>query len=180
MTCQLCQKREATVHLTEIINNKVTKLHICETCAREKGQEMETHFGLSDLLAGLANFDQPTELAQKTIAKCKSCGFSIGDFEKIGRLGCPGCYASFKKQLLPLVKRIHGSDRHMGKVPFKPAKKGLSKQAKDLHKSKVELQEAIALENFERAAELRDRIKELNAILHQKRSAKKRNKDGNK
>ncbi len=52
MKCQLCNNNEATVHLTEIINNKVSKLHICEECAREKGQEMESHFGLSDLLAG--------------------------------------------------------------------------------------------------------------------------------
>ncbi|MDD4202519.1 MAG: UvrB/UvrC motif-containing protein [Candidatus Omnitrophica bacterium] len=180
MLCQICQKKEATVHLTEIINNKVTKLHICETCAREKGQEMETHFGLSDLLAGLANFDQPTPFEAKSNVKCKSCGFSISDFEKVGRLGCPACYSIFRKQLLPLVKRIHGSDRHIGKVPFKSSKEGLSEHAKELHKCKIDLQEAIALENFERAADLRDRIKELNEMLRQKRDPKKGNKNGNK
>ena len=122
MKCQLCNKNEATVHLTEIINNKVSKLHICEHCAKAKGQEMETHFGLSDLLAGLADFNLPTQENKKTEIKCKVCGFSLSDFEKEGRLGCPGCYASFKEELLPLLKRIHGSTRYMGKVPLKKDK----------------------------------------------------------
>jgi protein arginine kinase activator len=180
MKCQLCNEKEASVHLTEIINNKVTKLHICEICARDKGQEMESHFGLSDLLAGLANFGEPKEMAQKAIAQCKSCGFDIGSFEKVGRLGCPACYTSFKKELLPLIKKIHGSDKHMGKMPYRISKPGLSAQAKELHKLKVDLQEAIMLEKFEYAAEVRDRIKELTALLSQNRDKKKKEKNENK
>ena len=118
MMCDICGKIEATVHLTEIVNDKMTKLHLCEECAKEKGAEMEEHFGLSDLLAGLADLGataEPSSIIESI--KCPSCGFTYQDFKKVGRLGCGDCYEAFKKHLAPLLKRIHGADRHVGKIP---------------------------------------------------------------
>ena len=158
MMCDICGKSEATVHLTEIVNDKVTKLHLCELCAKEKGTEMEEHFGLSDLLAGLADVGAGIEPDAGDKIKCVSCGFTYQDFKKIGRLGCGQCYESFKRQLTPLLKRIHGADRHVGKVPLTIGK--TVKDTKALQDLKLRMEKAIQFEEFEEAARLRDQIKE--------------------
>ena len=85
MLCDICHKRKATVHLTEIINDKVTKLHLCEECASKKSEEMEEHFGLSDLLAGLADLGALQDPAIREGVKCSFCGFTLADFQRMGR-----------------------------------------------------------------------------------------------
>ncbi|MBI5124213.1 MAG: UvrB/UvrC motif-containing protein [Candidatus Omnitrophica bacterium] len=159
MLCDICGKKEATVHLTEIINNQVTKLHLCEDCAREKGAEMEEHFGLSDLLAGLTEIGATVEPEVTEAIKCPNCGFTYSDFRRIGRFGCSDSYEAFKKHLAPLLKRIHGADRHIGKIPLR-AGRG-AKDTKTLQDLKMSLEKAIQTEEFEEAARLRDKIKEL-------------------
>jgi len=159
MLCDICGKKEATVHLTEIVNDKITKLHLCEACAKDKGTEMEEHFGLSDLLAGLADIGSGIEPGVGGNIKCDFCGFTYQDFKKVGRLGCGQCYESFKKQLTPLLKRVHGADRHVGKVPLTIGK--TVKDTKILQDLKVRMEKAIQFEEFEEAARLRDQIKEL-------------------
>lgn len=159
MVCDICGKKEATVHITEIINDKMAKLHLCEECAKEKGAEMEEHFGLSDLLAGLADLGANIEPEIADAVKCNTCGFTYRDFKKMGRLGCSECYEAFKKQLAPLLKRIHGADRHVGKVPLMIGK--TVKETRNLQDMKMKLDKAIRAEEFEEAARLRDQIKEL-------------------
>jgi protein arginine kinase activator len=166
MLCDICGKNEATVHLTEIINNEVTKLHLCEECAKEKASEMEEHFGLAELLAGLADFGTQVEPGEMTRLKCQNCGFTYMDFKKIGRLGCGDCYDAFKKNLTPLLKRIHGSDQHYGKAPAKAQK--AVKVRDDIQDLKNRLQKSVELEEFEEAARLRDQIKELEKKAHKK------------
>ena len=117
MLCDICGKNEATVHLTEIINGKVTELHLCEECAREKGAQMEQHFGITDLLAGLADLSSGMEIKEDVGLKCSNCGMSYQDFKKIGRFGCSQCYTAFKKYIPSLLKRIHGSTRYVGEAP---------------------------------------------------------------
>ena len=113
MLCDICGKNPATVHLTEIVDENMTELHLCEECAQKKGAQMETHFGLADLLAGLADLGgQFTTTKKETKTKCPRCGLTYEDFKKIGRLGCGECYSAFKEILLPLLKRIHGSTQH--------------------------------------------------------------------
>jgi len=159
MTCDICGKKEATVHLTEIVNDKVTKLHLCEECAKEKGAEMEEHFGLSDLLAGLADLGAGLESEVGGKIKCSTCGFTYSDFKKVGRFGCGECYEAFKKQLAPLLKRIHRADRHVGKVPLSAGK--TVKDTRSLQELRLRMDKAIQFEEFEEAAKLRDQIKEL-------------------
>lgn len=166
MLCDICGKNEATVHLTEIVNNEITKLHLCEDCAREKAYEMEEHFGLAELLGGLADFGTKFESEDITKLKCPNCGFTYMDFKKIGRLGCGECYETFKKNLAPLLKRIHGSDQHYGKAPLKAQK--VVKVRDDIQELKSRLQKAIQLEEFEDAAKLRDQIKELEKKMDKK------------
>ena len=161
MLCDNCGKKQATVHLTEIIDEQMTELHLCEDCARQKSAQMEQQFGLGDLLAGLTDLGKPgsKKEAEAIEVKCPNCGLTFEDFRKIGRLGCSECYITFKKYLVPLLKRIHGSTQHIGKSPIRVGK-GLKKKI-DLQELRNSLQKAIETEAFEEAARLRDQIKEL-------------------
>ena len=159
MLCDVCGKNSATVHLTEIIDDKMTELHLCEECAQKKGAQMEQHFGLAELLAGLADFGKQAQVAGEVGLKCPGCGMSYKDFKRIGRLGCGDCYNTFKESLLPLLKRIHGSTEHLGKKSLKAIKSPREKTG--IEDLKEKLQKAIQEESFEEAARLRDKIREL-------------------
>ena len=166
MLCDECGKNKATVHLTEIVNEQITKLNLCEACAKEKGSDVEQHFGISDLLTALSDVEAPAPGAPPGSPavknKCPHCGLTYEDFKKIGRLGCSECYVTFKGSLAPLLKRIHGSNQHLGKVPnavVMKEQKVLSKIHEELEAVKTGLQKAIQKEEFEEAAALRDKIK---------------------
>lgn len=159
MKCDICHQKEATVHLTEIINNQITELHLCEECAREKGAQMEQHFGLADLLAGLADLGQQFEVGTKSEGKCPNCGLTYQDFRRVGRLGCSECYEAFKDNLQMLLKRIHGSTQHSGRSPAKIAMPVQKKSEIDILRGN--LRNAIETEEFEEAARLRDKIRAL-------------------
>jgi len=167
MLCDICAKNPATVHLTEIIDEQMNELHLCEECARTKSAAMESQFGLSDLLAGMVDFEKPSNKEEEVVSlKCQACGLTYADFKKIGRLGCGECYNVFRKYLAPLLKRIHGSNQHVGKSlsKAKPSASGrVYKKKADLQELKDQLQQAIQKEAFEEAARLRDLIKELEA-----------------
>jgi len=158
MLCDMCGKNEATVHLTEIINDQMTKLHLCEACAKKKSAQMEEHFGLDSLLAGLVDLGRPMESVKDKRLKCPSCGLTYNDFKKLGRLGCDRCYETFKEYLVPLFKRIHGSDFHTGKMPRRKGRAARPKKV-NVEELKRRLKRAIELEEFEEAAQLRDKIK---------------------
>jgi protein arginine kinase activator len=177
MLCDICGKNQATVHLTEIIDEQMTELHLCEECAREKGAQMEQHFGLADLLAGLADFGKQFEMGKESDLKCAACGLSYLDFKKIGRLGCSECYQYFKELLSPLLKRIHGACQHVGLVPLKAQVKAGKTTAVDLEQLKGKLQELIHREAFEEAACLRDQIRELEKAQAQNKKRKNNTKE---
>ncbi|MBF0484580.1 MAG: UvrB/UvrC motif-containing protein [Candidatus Omnitrophica bacterium] len=159
MKCQYCGKK-ATVHLTEIVDAQMTELHLCEKCAKEKSMAMEQQFGLGDLLAGLAGFGttvkQPTK--QEVVA-CDNCGMTYDQFKEGGRLGCSACYSKFRQEIGNLLKKIHGSNRHLGKKPFKIHPEKID-QVEELEDLKERLKKAILIEDFEAAATLRDEIKQ--------------------
>lgn len=178
--CDECGKNKATVHLTEIVNDVVTKLNLCEACAKQKGAEAEQHFGIADLLSALTDVDIAHPAASATPLagaaanapspknKCAHCGLAYEDFKRVGRLGCGECYKAFKTSLQPLLKRIHGSTQHVGKSPTSEALdevKVNNKRSQELDQVKIELQKAIKNEEFEVAASLRDKIKFLEKKL---------------
>lgn len=171
MLCDVCAKNPATVHLTEIIDEQMTELHLCEECAREKSIQMEQQFGLADLLAGLAEFEKPTVEKEAVSLKCTNCGLTYGDFKKIGRLGCGECYSAFRKYLGLLLKKIHGSSMHFGKTPLKVTQ--VLKKKIDLQDLRYRLQKAIEDEAFEEAAKIRDQIRELEKKQSQEKNSKK-------
>ncbi|HNX91612.1 MAG TPA: UvrB/UvrC motif-containing protein [Candidatus Omnitrophota bacterium] len=167
MKCEMCHLREATVHLTEVINNKVAKLSLCEECAKQKGEEMQSHFGLTDLLSSLMDFGSVTDergIQTESTVQCPVCKMTYQDFQKHGKLGCSKCYDAFDKELSALLKKIHGADKHTGKIPFMG--KQLVKDQETLQRLKKELQMLVRSEQFEKAVIMRDRIKELEKKLN--------------
>ena len=165
MLCQECQKNQATVHLTKIVNGEHSEQHLCEQCAREKGEFVFNHqpFSIHHLLTGLMNIDaQPADkLMGFTSAKvqCNNCGLTYAQFGQIGRFGCSECYHAFGEWLVPLMRRIHGSTQHVGTVPRRA--EGAVKLRRSLEELRQQLQHLVEQEEFEKAAEVRARIREL-------------------
>jgi protein arginine kinase activator len=161
MMCQDCKQRQATVHFTKIINNHKTELHLCEECAGQREEIIQMpSFSINDLLAGFMDLGHAQPAFEKpSTPKCAGCGMDYNQFKKVGRLGCQQCYQHFLNELKPVLRRVQGNIQHTGKVPIRAGSGLLIK--KQLAQLKDELKRAVELEAFERAAELRDKIKEL-------------------
>lgn len=157
MKCGACGKKVATVHLTEIVGNEKKEKHFCEDCA----QNISNHFpkapSPSDILSSIINQISP-EIKEMSKMVCPVCGISYLDFRSQGRLGCPMDYSIFKKGLLPLIEKMHGSTQHVGKIPANAGTEAIKKN--ELIQLRKELNEAVGKENYEKAAQIRDRIYE--------------------
>ncbi len=166
MICEKCNQNKATVHVTKIQNNKKTELHLCEECAR-KTQDMsfENPFTINNFLTGLLDSVQssPIKVDYIKTTTCSKCGMSYGKFKQLGRLGCSDCYNTFNEKLMPLIKSVHGSQQHTGKVPKKSGNR--IRMKREIMTMKKQLRRAIEREEFESAAELRDKIKLLEKDL---------------
>jgi protein arginine kinase activator len=161
MLCTICKEKPATVHLTQIVGDKMQKLDLCEDCAKTKGINDPTSFGLADLdlVLGLGASQQLEQAAGGVELKCPRCGFTQADFKKSGRLGCPECYRTFSEGLAGLLKTMHKGTRHTGKAP--EALRATRENAGLLKTLQAKLARAIKDENYEQAAQVRDEIKQL-------------------
>ncbi|ACX53029.1 UvrB/UvrC protein [Ammonifex degensii KC4] len=160
MLCERCHKRPATVHYTEIVNNQKKELHLCEECAREMGAGslFPPQFPFHSLLSGLF-FPVEEEMETRKEARCPRCGLTEREFAARGLLGCPQCYGALRPAVEQVLRRVHGVTRHTGKAPRRQ-KEAVGKLT-EIERLKQELAEAVRREEYERAAELRDRIREL-------------------
>jgi protein arginine kinase activator len=159
MICNVCGTKDATIHLTEIVNGKMAEVHICEACAEEKGTEFKTYFNFGDLLAGAPGLENALGPSGKKISLvCKDCGMNYEDFAKNGRLGCAGCYVAFQKPLSVVIKQVQRSGSHVGKKPSRIPKE--TRSVHDLRQLQEKLRKSIHEEAFEEAARLRDEIKQ--------------------
>jgi protein arginine kinase activator len=155
MLCCICKEKEAKVHLTQIVGDKMQKVDLCEECAKQKGVNDPTGFSLADLLLGLGASQEMEQSAPDL--KCPHCGFTQADFKKAGRLGCSECYQTFREGLEGLLKSMHKGTRHVGKVPHAlQQSRDLAERLKTLQKK---LDKAVAEEDFEQAALVRDEMK---------------------
>ena len=157
MLCCICKEKEAKVHLTQIAGDKMQKVDLCEECAKHKGVNDPAGFSLADLLLGLGASQEMEQAAGGPELKCPHCGFSQADFKKAGRLGCSECYVTFAEGLEGLLKSMHKGTKHVGKAPQSMQQsRDLSDKLKLLMKK---LDKAVADEDFEQAAVVRDEIK---------------------
>ncbi len=162
MQCQICNNRDATIHLTEITDGARSEMHICEQCAAEQGIAVKSHIPINELLSSLlAAQPADDELSDPTEreAACPICGFTLDQFRKEGVLGCPNDYEVFAKSLQPLIERAHcGKIAHCGKLPSRTSL-DTKKQVRLLNLRR-QLDAAVQNEDYELAAKLRDKISE--------------------
>jgi protein arginine kinase activator len=159
MLCDVCKCNDATVFLTQIIEGKMQKVNLCDACSKEKGVQDPTGFALADLLLGIGAAEEIEKGIGGASQRCPVCGFTQADFKKTGRLGCSACYTTFTETLNALLKAMHKGTSHVGKVPPRAHRAlEISDRMRNLNES---LQKAVAEENYETAASLRDQIKQL-------------------
>jgi len=165
MKCEKCNINPTTVHVQQIINGEKTDKYFCQSCA---GEAADSGISFGNLLQGIMDAVIKSAIsgagniaAQDTPVKCPSCGFTGNDFKKTGKLGCGYCYSAFKNELGHVLKSIHGNNVHEGKFPHKSGIEMMQK--KTLENLRLSLSKAIQDEEFEKAASLRDKIKEMEA-----------------
>ena len=163
-TCSVCKEKPATLFFTKISSdNKKQNLDLCDACAKAKGVDEDPMALLvpdSDIMLGLGAAQEITQTTGGVELKCPRCGFSQADFKKSGRLGCPECYQVFAEGLEGLLKTMHKGTRHTGKSP--EALRQSRDNAERLKALQKKLAKAVASEDFEQAAKVRDELKQLN------------------
>ena len=163
MICQKCGKNAATNHIHTVLNGIVKDVYLCTDCAKKYKLIQFQGGGFEAMLSELLN----DGVSHKNSIRCDCCGLTLDDVKRTGRIGCSNCYNVFREFLLPTVQKLHGSTRHLGKSPLKregniSAQPSESAESIDIIKDlKSKLQTAIADEEYELAAVLRDEIKRL-------------------
>ena len=173
MLCQDCRKREAQVHLTQIINNEKTTLALCKECAEARGFHSPLDSGpfpLAEILSGLAKNPLAARKADPAAEQlvCDFCHQTFEQFTRQGRFGCGRCYTAFRPRLEAIMRKIHGASLHRGMQPDLSRLDAAAKSMvpiKEEERLESELKKAIEAEDFERAAELRDKLKAIRADL---------------
>ncbi|WP_026569017.1 MULTISPECIES: UvrB/UvrC motif-containing protein [Sediminibacillus] len=174
MECQECHERPATLHFSKIVNGNKTEIHVCEYCAKEKGYMgyEDDAYSLHNLLSGLFNFDGASGLNEQHASSrpseqrltCPKCGMTYQEFARVGKFGCAECYQTFSDRLNPVFRRVHsGNTTHHGKIPSRIGS-GIQQKRK-LGEYREQLKQLIANEEFESAAQVRDKIKQLEKDL---------------
>jgi len=156
MKCDKCEN-PASVHLTQVLNGNMQKLHLCESCSQEMGVGQGAAFSMSDLLLGKGIAEPLSNVVSNR--SCSSCGWSLRKIQKSGRLGCPDCYRNFSEEVQPILQSIHQSTRHTGRRP-----KHLEHKLKlrdQIETLQAGIASVIEAEDYETAARLRDELKVL-------------------
>lgn len=167
MRCSQCHEREAVVFLTQIAQDQVIKLHLCERCAAERGVETSASLGKTPVGTFLASMGKGLGAAAALPAgidppeACPSCGATLSDFRESGRLGCAACYVTFESALRDLLRRLHGSSRHIGKRYAASGEGAAELPPPSTIQLRTQLRLAVETENFELAAQLRDQLRSL-------------------
>jgi len=160
MLCDECKKRTACMHITKIANNQTVEKHLCEQCAKEHGEmnlTIDANFSVHDFLKGIFNKGFTEGANWQNTSACPQCGLTYSDFSRNGKIGCGECYKAFGDRLVPLLRRIHGTSGHTGKVPKRGGGKLVIKQ--QLKQKRKDLEAHVANEEYEQAARLRDEIR---------------------
>ena len=164
MLCQYCKQHNANTHIKRTVNGNTTELYVCSDCASKLKIDLynTSAFDVGNLFGGL--FTAPSLLQTDAAEHCNTCGKSFREIVQSGIVGCPDCYVQFFDRLQPSIQRIHGKTSHVGKVA--EAGSAQSRKKLELITLKDELSKALSLQEYERCATLRDRIKELEGEEH--------------
>ena len=160
--CSECGAAEAVVHLTQIVDDVASVLHLCEKCAAARGISQPSppeNSPLADFLSQMTGAEEGAAEGEENTT-CSFCSLTFAGFRESGRLGCPHCYTTFEFYLKNLLRRVHGGVQHVGKV-YLPPDPTASERERRLEGLRRKLKYAISTEDFERAAKLRDQIRSL-------------------
>ncbi len=162
MLCDDCKEKQASVHITKINNNQKVEKHLCDSCAEKAGElsfSTDANFAFQDFLKGMMGTSLAGPPKHRGEAVCPSCGLTYGDFGRSGKIGCGECYTAHGDRLEPLLRRIHGTSAHTGKVPRRGGGKLALRQK--LRQLRSELDSHVGREEYELAAKVRDEIRAL-------------------
>jgi protein arginine kinase activator len=160
MLCDVCQERDAIVHLTRVVDGDVKQVHLCEKCAADEGVETSVSTPKTPLIGLLQSVQQQAASQQADQIRCAFCNSTYKDFRATGRLGCARCYLTFESNLRDLLQRVHHATRHTGRTYVPPAPDALQR-ASTVVELREQLRRAIEQEQFEQAARLRDQLREV-------------------
>ncbi|NQU40259.1 MAG: UvrB/UvrC motif-containing protein [Lentisphaerae bacterium] len=155
MKCEICECNDASVHFKQVCNGQIKEMYVCEECAAENGFDLQSPLSMPDFLFG-AGLQQDKQAASKG-KTCLVCGSTGKDFKKRSLLGCPSCYEAFAEELSPYLRAMQKGVRHVGKAP---AGEALTAEIAAMQQA---LERAVSSQDFEEAATLRDRIRDLRA-----------------
>ncbi|SDM39987.1 UvrB/UvrC motif-containing protein [Halarsenatibacter silvermanii] len=165
MQCEKCGEREANVHMTKIVNNNKKEVHLCSQCAEKSGQISISGdpFSFQKMFSGFMQPDRSRSPSPREKLECDNCGLTYREFTEKGLFGCAECYDSFAEGVDYVVGRVQGGSEHRGKVPRRGDRK--SRLEEKISSLRQDMEEAVDREDFERAAELRDKVKELESRM---------------
>jgi protein arginine kinase activator len=171
MLCQECRVRPATVKITTIAGQTKEELHLCEECARKRGEVEfggEGQISLGEMLAAFLHQQgvvKPATSEEPGPGPCPACGLTYERLARTGKLGCSECFTHFGPQLRSILRHVHGSARHVGRMPKRGG--GPLRIQHDISRLKRDLAACVQAEDFERAAQLRDEIRQLELSVAQ-------------
>ena len=158
MVCDLCKEGEAVIQLTEIQGSGVKLLHLCEKCAAERGVETTINAAKPQINNFLQTIHEQMPGAKGEVSNCPFCSGTLADFRATGRLGCAHCYDAFESSLRDLLRRVHGNSRHIGRRYVAPSPSELP-HVSSATELRDRLKRAVAAEQFELAADIRDKLR---------------------
>lgn len=177
MLCDNCKKNNASVHITQINNTNKVDLYLCEECAakydefimQKRLEKQQNPFSTDDFISGVfqkSAYDSKSEIQSPADKECTCpvCGLTYTKFTHTGKLGCSNCYITFKKKLGPLLRHLHGVSRHTGKFPSRAGKTMNMQQELTLLRKQIKTY--VANEEYEKAAQVRDCIRDLEKKMH--------------
>lgn len=159
MLCEKCGKNNATTHIRTIVNGVVRETNLCEHCAQREGYSSISHNNLAGMLASMLGESVNTRIMSEKEC-CPVCHSYFSDIAETGKVGCAECYKTFNSQLLPYLKRVHGSTKHIGKVP-NSAPLIVKETEESVDSLRLELNRLVSEERYEEAAVLRDKIRKM-------------------
>lgn len=161
MICDICGKNEAQVKLIAVIDGMRTERNLCMRCMEQQKQQLRSD-GMQSMLSAIIARTRRDESGFGNV-RCSHCGLSLEAFRKSSRLGCAQCYTDFKVQLRPLLQRLHGATRHTGRIPAMVDEE--TRITSELEQIRREMEVAVACEEFEQAAILRDKLRTMSAAM---------------
>ena len=160
MICSKCKTNQATFVYKQNINGKESTMALCQGCAKDVGIVKSM---VSPLFTSFLNNSSNVHRPHVNTKKCTLCALTFNDILSIGKVGCPECYNTFKEELRDTIRSIHGTAKHVGLTPNGNVQ--ISNEVSEEEKLRVELENAIKEENYEKAAEIRDTIRALKGDL---------------